>query len=487
MPRPEDLHLFPFRLPAARSPAWVIAETATSALFSFFSLMLIGRVIGPDAAGIGAVAMAAFLLLDVAGGSLFTDALVQRREMTPVHAASAVTAQSLAGLLGGLVLAALGPTLAREAEAPDILPLTLALAGLLPLSAFSGAVAGLVLRQQRYRLMALRAMLGLPVGLTAGLLLAHAGAGPWAMVAYQAGATVSVFLLMAFGARQRLRPMLSRQALTALWPVAGPQVLAIVVQAGRYRIFVIVLGMLTAEAVVAICNVAFRLLDSALGMVWGSVHRLAMPRFSALQRDRAALAEAYGDIAQLQALMGMPIAAGVALTAPDLVHALLGPAWAAAADAARVVGWVGVASFAWGDASSLFVALGKTRRNLIVAAWSLLVPLAALLAARPATPIGVAWCWAASTLAIGPVLAWLALSEIRRSPLWLLRRLLPAVLATAVMTLAVMLTRSEINGAPLQALVAAAATGAAVFGAVAWAALGGRTPRALQHAVVAAE
>jgi O-antigen/teichoic acid export membrane protein len=467
------------RLPAASSSAWVLAETATSAIFSFFSLMLIARVIGPDAAGTGAVAIAGFLLADIACASLFTDALVQRMALTGRHARSAVTVQVLVGLLGAGLLALLAPGLATSAQAPLVLPLTLALAALLPFSAFSGATAGLVLRQQRYRLLALRVLIGQPLGLLAGLLTAHAGLGAWAMVAQQAGATLATFLLLLLFSRQVLRPRLSRGAIADLWPIAGPQILSVIVLAGRYRLFVLALGIVTAEAVVAVCNVAFRLVDSALGVVWGSTSRLALPRFSMLQKDRAGLAEAYGDIAQLQALIGMPIAAGVALTAPDLVQALLGPAWTEAAAAAQVVAWVAVFSFTWGDAGSLFVALGKTRRNLLVSTITMTVPLTALLVARPETPVGVAICWAASTVAIAPWLFWLVLHELRRSPLWLLRHIAPALAATGTMSLAVMLLRAELRMPPLAELVMAAAGGTLVFAAVAWLALGRRIPRAL--------
>jgi len=465
----------------------VLVETATSAVISFFSLMLIARAIGPDAAGIGAVAIAAFLFLDLAGAALFTDALVQRPGLTPLEARSAVTAQVLAGLAGAGVLALLAPLIAARVEAPELLPLILALAPLLPLSAFSGAVSGLVLRQTRYRLLALRAVLGLPLGLAVGLALARVGLGPWAMVAHQTTATLTTFLLLLFFARQGLRPRLSLPALAGLWRVAGPQVLSVVVQAGRYRLFLIALGVVATEAVVAVSNVAFRLVESVLVVVWSTASRLALPRFSAVQQDRTALADAYGDVAELQALLGMPIAAGVALTAPDLVHALLGPVWASAAEAARVVGWVAVGSFAWGDTGSLFVALGKTRRNLVVALIALVVPLAGLLLLRPETPAGVAWCWAATTFVTGPVVTVLALREIRRSPLWLLRRIAPALAATGTMTVAVLLLRAELMLPPLVGLTTAAVAGAMVFALVAWLGLGRRMPRALRPLALPAE
>ena len=449
------------RLPSATSSTWAIAETATTAILSLFSLMLIARAIGPQAAGTGAVAIAAFLLADLACASLFSDSLVQRLALSERHARSATTAQVVAGLLGAVLLSLLAPSLARTVEAPEVQPLTLALAWLLPFSAFSGAMAGLVLRRHRYRLLASRALLGQPLGLAAGLLAAHAGWGPWAMAAQQAGNTLVTFLLMLGFGRQRLRPRFSGRAIADLWPVAGPQIVSVVVMAGRYRLFVLALGVIAAEAVVAVCNVGFRVLDSALGVVWGTISRLALPRFCALQNDPEGLADAYGDIAQLQALMGMPIAAGVALTAPDMVLALLGPAWAEAAQATRVVASVAVLSFAWGEAGCLFIALGKTRRNLGLSVASLAVPLGALLLLRPGTPVGVAACWAAGTVAVAPWIIWLVLRELRRPFRWLLGRIAPALAATALMSLAVLLLRAQWQAPrPLVGLLAFARTGA---------------------------
>lgn len=450
-------------------------------MFSLFSLLLIAKVIGPEAAGLGAVAIAAFLLADLACSSLFTDALVQRAALSEDHVRSALTVQVLVGAGGALTLALLAPVIASASEAPEVRNLILALAALLPFSAFSGASAGLVLRAERYRLLALRAMLGQPLALVAGLLVAMEGYGAWALIAQQAATTAVTFALMLAFGRHLLRPAIAGRALADLWTVAGPQILSVIVTAGRYRLFVLALGVVATETVVAVCNVAFRLLDSALNIVWGSMSRLSIPRLSALQNKPSGLAETYGNLAQLQALMGMPIAAGIALTAPDLIRALLGPAWLEAADATSLVGWVAVLSFSWGDPGSLFLARGKTKRNLMLSLVALAVPLITLLVARPATTFGVAMCWASSTIATAPWVVWLALSELKRSPLWLLGRIAPALAATAAMAAAVVLVQTTVarDLTPLARLAGSMVVGASVFAAVAWVALGRRPPRGL--------
>lgn len=474
-----------FRLPGSRSPSWVLAENAGSAVFSLFSMLLIGRAIGPEATGVGTVALAAFLLLDVLTASLFSDALVQYPALSARHASSAVTAAMLAGVAAGLVLAAIGPLLAAGAGIPEVAWLTLALAPLLPLSAFSGAASGLLLRGLRFRLLALRVLAGLPLALVAGLFVAREGFGPWAMVAAQAVGTGITFLLILTRGRLRLRPWLDFGALRELWPVAGPQIAAVVVMVGKYRIFLLALGLVVAEATVALSHFAFRMLDAVLATVWQSVARLSLPRLCRLQHDRAALAEAYGELAELQALLGLPISIGVALTAPDLVHALLGPSWAGTAEATRVAGFATALTFLHGDHSSLFVAVRKAQRNFYTAVAALGVPLLTLVATHPETPEGVALAWSTQSVALPPILAWLVLSELRRSPLWLARRVAPAVLAVAAMAGAVLLVQGLMsNWPPLLRLFVAAATGAVVFIPLAFLGLGRRWPRALARGTI---
>ncbi len=444
-------------------------------------MLVIGRVIGPEATGTAMVAVAAFLLLDVAGSSLFTDAVVRIQRLEKRHAATAVTGATLVGAAAGMLLAFGGSWLANGADAPMVATLCLALAPLLPVSAFSGAASGLVLRENRFALLASRVLLGQPLALAAGLLLAAGGAGPWAIVANQAVATIVAFLLLLGLGRLPLRPGIDRQALRDMWPIAAPQVLAVFVMVGKYRVFLLALGFLATEAVLAVCHFAFRMLDAALVVVWQAAARISMPRLCALQDDREALADAYGELAQLMALLGLPLSVGIALTAHDLVHALLGPEWAAAVAAAQVVGFAAAITFLQGDHVSLFVAVGKAQRNLAYSAVLMAIPLLTLLLFRPETPFGIALCWAAQSIAMPLVLMPAVLREIGRSPAWMLGRVWPALLATACMAAAVVTLQASTELRPAAELLLSAVLGASVYGAVAWLALGGKAPRALRR------
>lgn len=85
------------RLPGPRSPGWVLAESVAAAAFSLLSMLAIDRVIGPHAAGVGTIAVAAFLIVEVFGAVLFPDALVQLPRPARRHSDSAVMAAVLLG------------------------------------------------------------------------------------------------------------------------------------------------------------------------------------------------------------------------------------------------------------------------------------------------------------------------------------------------------------------------------------------------------
>ena len=237
------------------------------------------------------------------------------------------------------------------------------------------------------------------------------------------------------------------------------------------------------ETIVAVTHIAFRLLDVAMAVVNGAASRLAMPRLSALQHDRIALAEAYGDLTQLQALVGLPIAAGLAITAPQLVTLLMGGPWIAAAAPAQLVALAAIPTFLVGPASALWLAVGRTRINLVVQLVAFSVPLTALLVVRPVDAAGAALCWAGGSLAVPPIQLALGLRALGRPVRWLAARLMVPVIGTAGMAAAAILTARHVEQTePLTALLLITCVGGIVYLTILALLLGGRMPRALREA-----
>jgi O-antigen/teichoic acid export membrane protein len=267
-------------LPGPQGAAWIVAETATSAVFSLVGLLFVARVIGPQQAGLGALAASAFLLIEGPASMLFGDALMQRRDLTPEHIATAFWVTLGVSLAAAGLLVLLAPLIAAASGLPEMVPMLQVLALLLPLSGLGGMFSGLALRDRWYRLLALRTLLGQPLALAVGVGAGMHGAGAWALVAQQSVASIAGFALMALWFRDWRtvgpKPRIDRPALKELWAVAGPQVTALVVMTGRYRAFLLVLGLTSSELVVAATHVAFRMVDVAGSIVVSAIGRLSV-------------------------------------------------------------------------------------------------------------------------------------------------------------------------------------------------------------------
>lgn len=469
-------------IPHRQSGLWVGAESLMGAFVSFCGLVLIARMIGPEAAGTGAVATSIFLLLDLPIGALFGDSLLQRRALEERHRSSAFWATLIVAALVASALFVVAPFVAAAVGTQEVAAMLRVLAWLLPLSGAAGLLAALALRERRYRLLASRALLCQPLAIAAGAGVAQAGGGAWALVAQQGTATALVVLLLALHTSWRPRLSLPRRVdLADLWPVAGPQILAMILLSARYRLFVAVLGVLADEAVVAVTHVAFRFVEVVASIVSGAVSRLAMPRLAALQHDRRALAEAYGDLAQLQALLAMPAAAGLAIVAPRLIDLLLGPAWSAAAEPARLLA-LGVCLTALvGPTGALWLAVARTRVSFLMQLLSTGLPLSALVLLAPDDPYGAALCWVFGAVVVVPLQGAMALRQLGHSLRWLAICLAPALAGTvALIATAVPVLAWTAAAPPWFSLIAVVVAGAAGFLAGAVLVLGGRRPRAFQ-------
>lgn len=457
-------------LPGPQAAAWVVAETATSAAFSLVGLLFVARVIGPQQAGLGALAASAFLLVEGPASMLFGDALMQRRDLAPDHVASAFWVTLAVSLVAAVGLALLAPLIALASGLPEMAPMLRVLALLLPLSGIAGMFSGLALRERRYRLLALRTLLGQPLALLGGIFAGLHGAGAWALVVQQVLASLAGFVLMALWFRGwralGMPPRLNRAALRELWAVAGPQVMALVVMTGRYRAFLLVLGLVSSELVVAATHVAFRMVDVAGAIVVSAIGRLAAPRLAALQHDRTALAGAFGMLSRWQSLGGLPVTLGLAVVAPRLIEALMGPAWAMAAAPAQVVGISAALWIAGGPVMALWLGMGRTRMNLWVQGVACVLPLLLMALLRPETPAMAAWCWASTALLLPAGQLHLALRALHRGWLWLLGWMAPALLAALAMVVGTLAMQAASRAwLPPWALAAMV-----LAGALAWAA-----------------
>ena len=169
----------------AANVLWSSTKAATSAILSFASAFIVGRLIGPAEVGIAAAVVALHVLLSVAVNSLFADALVQRITLNRTTVSSALLASIAVGCAAALIQAGAAAPLRWLFADQRLITMCFLLALPLPLVGAAGPVQGLLTRDRAYRTIALRTLIGQGLGYAIGIGFAFAGAGAWALVLQQ--------------------------------------------------------------------------------------------------------------------------------------------------------------------------------------------------------------------------------------------------------------------------------------------------------------
>ena len=389
-----------------RAVMWSGIEAVAGGGLSLASAFVIARMIGPDAVGIGAAAVATHVVFWVAINGLFADALVQQASLDDRAIASAFWSGLACGTVGMLGQALIGVLLAWQFDDPRLAAMGLALALTLPLVGFGGPAQGLLTRAGAYRPLALRTILGQGMGVIVGITAARADLGPWALVCQQVTTTALGALVLLIAARTWPRPAWRWSDTRALLSVGLPLTASTLTQIARYRVFAVLIGALAGPAVLGQAHMAFRLVDTVRDLVFTALWRLLLPDLSRFQHDREAMLARVDRLLLWCCGVILPLSAALALVLPPLAQRALGPAWAEAGIAALpLTGLMALMVLTFPSGVAL-IALGQARFTLYgnLAALALCVLGAWLL--RPATAWDCVLVWCLSQAVVVPYALW---------------------------------------------------------------------------------
>ena len=389
-----------------RAVVWSGMEAAGSALFSVAGAFAVARLIGPEALGIGAAAVAVHVLLWVVVNGLFADAIVQRDAIDAPLVASAVWASAAVGCAAAGVQIGAGWVLMAVLGDPRLPAMALVLAVPLPLVGAAGAVQGLLTRGRRYGVLAARTLIGQGLGMVAGVALALTGWGPWAPVGQQAAGSLIAALVLLFAGGWRPVARCRWSDVRTLLRVGLPLSASTLVQIGRYRLFVILIGGTAGPAALGQIHMAFRLVDTMREVLFSALWRLMLPILSECQHDRAARLRAVDRLLRRSAWVTLPAAGALACGLVPLTMLLLGSAWRDAGEAAMpLTGLMAILALMFPSGAAL-AAVGQARFTLYANLAGLAATVGLVLAVRPEAPWAAVLTWCGAQLAVTPPSLW---------------------------------------------------------------------------------
>jgi O-antigen/teichoic acid export membrane protein len=461
-----------------RGVAWKGASRLLLELSKLAVAVVLARLLAPKDYGVAGMVLVFAGIVPIFSGLALGSALVQRRELTDADRSTAFwTGIGLGVLFGGAFVGLAGPV-ARFYGQPEVRPLFMALSVSFVLTALGMTHGQLLVRDLDYRRLELRTMAGTLCGAVVGISAAALGYGPWAIVVQQLAATGAASLMLWLMSPWRPGLTYSLASLKNLARFGGNVSGTMVLSELNTNTDNLLVGRFLGASALGTYAVAYNVMLVPFSRFTSPLQEVLYAAFSRVQEDTERVLSVWLRVNRLLAAAAMPALAGLVVTAPDLVHVVLGDRWRGAVPVVRVLAWVGLLQAVQGLNASVLQARDRTGWQFRFALGSFAVNLGAFVLGLRWGIVGVAVCFAVSSTLVQPVYALLAARSVDSSLGVFVRNLAGVAQATALMLAAAFAVQEALGGLPAAsrlALVALAGT-AVYVPCLAW-----REPRILDE------
>ena len=322
----------------ARGVQWTTAATVLTAVMQIGYTAVMARLLDPAAFGL--VALTGVVLRF---GSYFAEmglghALVQRSEIDDDDVRATFTASLGMGLVVAALAVLAAPLAVIVLKNEAVVPL-LRVQALGFVAVGLGATAtSLLRRDMRFEALAKVEVAAYVLGYGGvGVSLAWLGLGVWSLVLASLAQQFFAALLSYAVVRHSLQFIWRRAPYARLLGYGGRVSVVGFLEFVNGNLDTLLIGRLLGSTLLGIYNRAYMLLYLPMYFLTNSLARVAFPAFSKIQNDLPRVRALYLTSSTLVATVVLPVCAGVAVAAPELVQVLLGPRWAASVPILRVL------------------------------------------------------------------------------------------------------------------------------------------------------
>lgn len=378
---------------------------------SLATVIVLAHFLTPAEVGVAAVALGVVQLAGLVVEQFFHDAIVQRKSIESLHIDTASSICLCLGLILWLLCWLGAEGLADLFREPSLAPVVVVAGSSLVFSGISAVPVALMRREMQFRALAVRSLAGRVAGSVVGIALAVSGFGVWSLIAQHVLSTALAACTVWLVATRRPAVRFSFRHLRELAGFAVPSLLTTLVWSSTFRLFTIIAGFFLGTTALGYLNLAFRLVDSVRDVLSAAALQLALPLFSERKEDRQALNRIFHAAAEFAALVTLPIFAGFAVCAAEIVALSVGGTWLPAVPLAQFLALLAMLHFSRLFSATILSALGYPRINLLVGTISLLVCLGGLILVGKMGVLAVALAWAARLVVVLPI----SVGSVRRA------------------------------------------------------------------------
>ena len=322
--------------------AWKALAELVVQLTRIVILVLLARILSPHDFGVAGIVLAFGVLIPVLSDMALGAALIHLRTLDAAHKATVFWSTVVLGSAFTGIGIALSWPIADAFGDPELQPLFAAFCFALLFASLASTPLALLTREMNFRALELRQMTSTLLGGAAGVSIAVAGGGAWALIGQYlvtSGSSLALMWLLcgykptrdfSFPVLRRLAGYSSGIFGASLLSQFGPSSQTLLA------------GRLLGTRPLGELLLAQQLVMLPFNRIAAPIQEVLFSAFSRMQDEPARIAVAWGRANQLVGAIAIPGLVGVALVAPEFVAVVFGDRWSELDILLRVLAIVGI-------------------------------------------------------------------------------------------------------------------------------------------------
>ncbi|MBV4396105.1 lipopolysaccharide biosynthesis protein [Advenella alkanexedens] len=349
---------------ARKGVKWTALQIVARNVLSLGTTAVLARLLNPGDFGLVGMVATLTALLMVFSDMGLSWATIQRQQLSKSQVSNLFWINTGIGILLWFLCIAGSPLVANFYGEPKLMAITAALGAGFVLSGITAQPIALLNRSMNYKATAQIEVLALVVGAGSALAAAFYGLGYWALV-IQSLSTGMVRMLLAVP-MSHIQISAPRRGVGTLSLVTFGGMLALnglLIYLAR-NLDSVLIGKYWGAEELGFYNRAYFLMLLPSMLATGLLTNLMVPSLSALQGNKERFGNAYRKALCMVALIGCPMALGLALTANEMVYLIYGEKWK---PVVPLLIWLSIASITqplYNTTGWLFTAAGKAKEYL---------------------------------------------------------------------------------------------------------------------------
>jgi lipopolysaccharide exporter len=380
---------------AARGIRWTTLSMLVVTIIQIIRLVVLGRILGPEAFGLLAMMLVVTGFAELLGGMGLSEAIIQRPDTTHIELSSLYWLNiTLGGLLYAILLLAT-PLIAALYSTPVLEQLLPWVALAFLISPWGVQFKALLQKRLHFKPLAIIDILAAVVGTLLAIVLAWRGYGVWSLVWGQlAQSAVMALSLVLVGWQQKMLPgfyfnyTAAKPYLSFGLHLLGSNVLNYF----NARIDQLVVGALLGSRALGYYSMAFNLVLQPVSRINPVLTQVAFPILAKVRSDKVRLKRGYFRMLSILTSINAPVLMGVAAIAPLLIPVALGEQWLPIVPLIQVLALFSLVRSTGNAGGSLILACGRADLAFY---WNLslflFIPLTVFIGAKIGALQGVAW------------------------------------------------------------------------------------------------